>query len=108
MKKPPVGAGPFCPLSILVFYIPPCWKYFPVPGARPSPCCNRKFITSLKSKLPEIRRIFHHIGLIFGEQVFFNCAHVQERAPDEQKEESKKLKLIMERHKTLIPRIQVL
>jgi hypothetical protein len=34
-------------------------------------------------------------------------AHAQERAPDEQKEESKKLKLIMERHKTLIPRIQV-
>ncbi len=33
---------------------------------------------------------------------------MQERAPDEQKEESKKLKLIMERHKTLIPRIQVL
>jgi hypothetical protein len=33
---------------------------------------------------------------------------VEERAPDEQKEESKKLKLIMERHKTLIPRIQVL
>jgi len=31
---------------------------------------------------------------------------MKERAPDEQKEESKKLKLIMERHKTLIPRIQ--
>jgi len=31
---------------------------------------------------------------------------MKERAPDEQKEEHKKLKLIMERHKTLIPKIQ--
>ena len=30
----------------------------------------------------------------------------QERAPDEQKEESKKLKAIIERHKTLIPKVQ--
>jgi hypothetical protein len=29
MKKPPVGAGTFCPLSILIFYILPCWKYLP-------------------------------------------------------------------------------
>jgi hypothetical protein len=42
MKKPPVGAGTFCPLSILVFYISPCWKYLPVSGAGPSPCCSRK------------------------------------------------------------------
>ena len=33
--------------------------------------------------------------------------YYQERAPDEQKEEHKKLKVIMERHKTLIPRVQV-
>jgi len=31
---------------------------------------------------------------------------MKERAPDEQKEEHKKLKLIMERHKNLIPKIQ--
>eukprot|EP00092_Neocalanus_flemingeri_P001577 GFUD01001682.1.p1 GENE.GFUD01001682.1~~GFUD01001682.1.p1 ORF type:complete len:640 (+),score=215.17 GFUD01001682.1:51-1970(+) len=31
---------------------------------------------------------------------------MKERVPDEQKEEHKKLKLIMERHKTLIPKIQ--
>jgi len=31
---------------------------------------------------------------------------MKERAPDEQKDESKKLKLIMERHKTLIPKIK--
>jgi len=31
---------------------------------------------------------------------------MKERAPDEQKEEHKKLKLIMERHKALIPKIQ--
>merc|ERR1711915_1085252 len=31
---------------------------------------------------------------------------MKERAPDEQKEEHKKLKLIMERHKSLIPKIQ--
>ena len=31
---------------------------------------------------------------------------VQERSPDEQKEENKKLKVIMDRHKTLIPKIQ--
>jgi hypothetical protein len=42
MKKPPVGAGTFFPLHILVFYIPPCRKYLPVSGARPSPCCYRK------------------------------------------------------------------
>ena len=30
----------------------------------------------------------------------------QERAPDEQKEESKKLKAIIERHKNLIPKVQ--
>jgi hypothetical protein len=42
MKKTPVGAGTFCPLSILVFYISPCWIYLPVSGARPSPCCFRK------------------------------------------------------------------
>ena len=31
---------------------------------------------------------------------------LQERAPDEQKEEHKKLKLIMERHKGMLPKIQ--
>ena len=30
----------------------------------------------------------------------------QERAPDEQKEEHKKLKLIIERHKGMLPKIQ--
>ena len=29
MGKAPVGAGTFCPLTILVFYIPPCWKCLP-------------------------------------------------------------------------------
>ena len=31
---------------------------------------------------------------------------MKERSPDEQKEENKKLKVIMDRHKTLIPKIQ--
>jgi hypothetical protein len=26
MKKPPVGAGTFFPLPMLVIYIPPCWN----------------------------------------------------------------------------------
>jgi hypothetical protein len=42
MKKPPVGAGTFCPLYILLFSIPPCRKYLPVSGARDSPYCYRK------------------------------------------------------------------
>jgi hypothetical protein len=42
MKKPPVGAGTFCPLPILIFYILLCWKYLPVSGAGPSPWCYRK------------------------------------------------------------------
>jgi hypothetical protein len=42
MKKPPLGAGTFCPLPILIFYIDPCWEYLPVSGAGPSPCCYRK------------------------------------------------------------------
>ncbi len=29
MRKDPVGAGTFCPLPILIFYIPPCWKCLP-------------------------------------------------------------------------------
>jgi hypothetical protein len=41
MKKPPVGVGTFCPLSILVFYISPCRKYLPVSRARTSLCCYR-------------------------------------------------------------------
>jgi hypothetical protein len=41
-KKPPVDSGTFCPSPILLFYILPCWKYLPVSGARPSPCCYRK------------------------------------------------------------------
>jgi hypothetical protein len=41
-KKPPVGSGTFCPSPILLFYILPCWKYLPISGARPSPCCCRK------------------------------------------------------------------
>ena len=36
MKKSPVGAGTFCPLSILIFYILLCWKYLPVSEAGPS------------------------------------------------------------------------
>ena len=35
-----------------------------------------------------------------------NINNSQERSPDEQKEENKKLKVIMDRHKTLIPKIQ--
>jgi hypothetical protein len=42
MKKSPVGAGTFCPLSILIFYIHLCWKYLPVSEAGPSPWCYRK------------------------------------------------------------------
>ncbi len=42
MKKSPVGAGTFCPLSILIFYILLCWKYLPVSEAGPSPRCYRK------------------------------------------------------------------
>jgi hypothetical protein len=42
MKKPPVGAGTFFPLPILIFYILLCWKYLPVSGAGPSPWCYRK------------------------------------------------------------------
>jgi hypothetical protein len=42
MKKPHVGAGTFCPLPILTFYILLCWKYLPVSGAGPSPWCYRK------------------------------------------------------------------
>ncbi len=42
MKKPPVGAGTFYPLSILIFYILLCWKYLPVSEAGPSPWCYRK------------------------------------------------------------------
>jgi hypothetical protein len=42
LQKSPVGAGTFCPLPILVFYILPCCKYFPVPRARPSPWCYTK------------------------------------------------------------------
>jgi hypothetical protein len=34
--KPPVGAGTFCPLPILVYYIPSCRKYLPISGARTS------------------------------------------------------------------------
>jgi hypothetical protein len=41
-KKPPFDSGTFCPSPILLFYILPCWKYLPVSGARPSPCCYRK------------------------------------------------------------------
>jgi hypothetical protein len=41
-KKPPVDSGTFCPSPILLFYILTCWKYLPVSGARPSPCCYRK------------------------------------------------------------------
>jgi hypothetical protein len=26
VKKPPVGAGTFCPSPMLAFYIPPGWK----------------------------------------------------------------------------------
>jgi hypothetical protein len=29
MEKPPVGAGTFCPLPLLVFYISPCRKTYP-------------------------------------------------------------------------------
>jgi hypothetical protein len=49
-KKPPVGAGTFFPLHILVFYIPPCWKYLPVSGARSSPYCYRKIPKELQIK----------------------------------------------------------
>jgi hypothetical protein len=31
-KKPPVGAGTFCPSPILAFYIPPCQKYLSASG----------------------------------------------------------------------------
>jgi hypothetical protein len=41
-EKPRVGAGTFCPLPILIFYILPCWEYLPVSGAGPSPWCYRK------------------------------------------------------------------
>jgi hypothetical protein len=42
MKKSPVGAGTFCPMSILIFYILLCWKYLSVSEAGPSPWCYRK------------------------------------------------------------------
>jgi hypothetical protein len=42
MKKPPVSAGTFCPLYILLFSIPLCRKYLPVSGARDSLYCYRK------------------------------------------------------------------
>jgi len=34
-NEPPVDAGTFCSLSILVFYIPPFWKCLPGSGAVP-------------------------------------------------------------------------
>jgi hypothetical protein len=62
MKKPPVGAGTFCHLPILIFYFLPCWKYRPVSGAGPSPCCYRKNSVrtsnyKCQKKLPEIHRM---------------------------------------------------
>jgi hypothetical protein len=48
MKKPPVGAGTFCPLYILLFSIPPCRKCLPVSGARDSPTVTGKFHTDKK------------------------------------------------------------
>jgi hypothetical protein len=58
MKKPPVGAGTFCPFHILVFYIPACRKYLPVSGARPSPCCYRKIPEEPQNKKGKIARNF--------------------------------------------------
>jgi hypothetical protein len=42
MKKPPVGAGTFCPLSILLFYSLPYWIYLPVSETGPFPGGCRK------------------------------------------------------------------
>jgi hypothetical protein len=52
MKKPPVGAGTFFPLHILIFYIPPCWKYLPGSEAGPSPWCYRKI-----PEYPQIKNV---------------------------------------------------
>jgi hypothetical protein len=54
MKKAPVDAGTFCPLSVLVFYILTCWKYLPVSGARLSPCCYGKIPE--KSQIKNVRK----------------------------------------------------
>jgi hypothetical protein len=42
VKKSPVGAGTFFPLSILIFYILLCWKYLSVSEAGPSLWGSRK------------------------------------------------------------------
>jgi hypothetical protein len=62
MKNLSVGAGTFCPLSILIFYILPCWEYLPISGDGPSPCCYRKIpqepqIINVRKKMSEIHRM---------------------------------------------------
>jgi hypothetical protein len=42
MKKPPVGARTFCPLSKLLFYSRPYWIYLPVSEAGTFSGCCRK------------------------------------------------------------------
>jgi hypothetical protein len=53
VKNPPVGAGTFCPLSILIFYILLCWKYLPVSEAGPLRGVTGKFRKILKLKMLE-------------------------------------------------------
>jgi hypothetical protein len=77
MKKPPVDAGTFCPLSVLVFYIPPCRKYLPVSGARPSPCCYRKIPEEPQMKnVPEIHRIEGEVQDLDIFSKFINQVHI--------------------------------
>jgi hypothetical protein len=61
MEKPPVGVRTFCPLSMLVFYIPPCWKCPPecrnVKNTNdPHPCW---FLHSSMPKMSEEMLIFN-------------------------------------------------
>ncbi len=48
MEKPPVGAGTFCSLPILINYILPGWKYFLSPEQNFLRAVTGKFRKSLK------------------------------------------------------------
>jgi hypothetical protein len=74
MKKPPVGAGTFCPLSVLLFYILTCWKYLPVSGARPSPCCYGKILekSQIKNVMKNCRRFTAWGGKVQDLDIFSN------------------------------------